>query len=347
MSAARTKTTVGKSTKSTSKKTASTTKKGSSGSTSAKNATKKSTAKKTSTTKKSVNKTLSNKSTNSAKTSKKKSTAAKTVSKKTTKKKTSPKETSVKKSQPKAQQKSVAEKTLSTEKKTDDKVETTTSKQVAISKKKPSPAKKRMTKKPSLKPSIAPVVSKLKTPSLEKEKKNKQPTILFPTTNLGPDSVVSFEATEDLPPANKTSIAGGFVFYDDKVILANIPGRGWEIIGGRIDIGEDPENTFRREAEQQIGVSLAAVRMIGVVRIEHKGPEPPNCPYPFPVGYGIQFIGIADELLPFYGSQESLGRSLITYEGFREHYYGWNEYYEAVFHFAFDEYRKLKKKLKL
>ncbi len=179
------------------------------------------------------------------------------------------------------------------------------------------------------------------------QKKKTDTSIVFPKTTWGIDSIVSFEATEKLPPPELTSISGGFVFYEEKVILANIPGRGWEIIGGRIDIGESPNETFQREAKNQIGVDLSHVKMIGVMKIEHPGPEPPNCPYPFPIGYGVQYIGIAEELLPFSGSSDSLGRSLVTLEGFCEHYYDWNEYYEAVFQYAYSEYKKLRKKLKI
>jgi 8-oxo-dGTP pyrophosphatase MutT (NUDIX family) len=186
-----------------------------------------------------------------------------------------------------------------------------------------------------------------KEKSSSRRKKKDAPAIVFPKTTWGVDSIVGFEATEQLPPPHLTSIAGGFVFQDDKVILANVPGRGWEIIGGRIDIGESPDETFRREALNQIGVNLSQVKMIGVVRIEHTGPEPPNCPYPHPVGYGVQYIGIASDLLPFTGGSDSLGRSLITPDGFKEHYYGWNEYFDAVFHYAFSVYKKWRKKLKM
>jgi 8-oxo-dGTP diphosphatase len=186
-----------------------------------------------------------------------------------------------------------------------------------------------------------------KTVPRKKTKKNSSKTDLhFPTTTWGADSIISFEATEHLPPPELTSISGGFVFHGDSVLLANIPGRGWEIIGGRIDLGESPEETFRRETMKQLGVSLTDAIMIGVIRIEHMGSEPPNCPYPFPVGYGVQYIGIVGELMPFGGSDESLGRSLISFEGFKEHYYDWNEYYEAVFDYACAVYKKWRKKSK-
>ena len=175
--------------------------------------------------------------------------------------------------------------------------------------------------------------------------KKKLAVPVFPTAKWGTESVIHFEATTQMPPAALTSIAGGVVFYGDRFVLANVPGRGWEIIGGRIDLGEDPEETFRREAHSQLGVSLSHVRMLGLLRIEHKGPKPPNCPYPYPVAYGVQYIGIALDLEPFGGGPDSLGRSLITLQGLKEHYYNWNPYFEAVFNYAYEQYQKWRKKM--
>lgn len=169
----------------------------------------------------------------------------------------------------------------------------------------------------------------------------------FPTAKWGSNLVIHFEVADQLPPAHLTSIAGGIIFHGEKVVLANVPGRGWEIIGGRIDLDEDPEVTFRRETQNQLGITLSHAKMLGLMRIEHKGTMPPNCPYPYPIAYGVQYIGIMDQMLPFEGSVDSLGRSLITMDGLPEHYYGWNEYHEAVFQYAYDEYQKWRKKLKV
>lgn len=269
-----------------------------------------------------------------------KSAAKKTVAKKAATKKTAPgkktatkktvaKKTAMKKATSSKKSSAKAAASKSKPKKGTDK------KTKAAEKKSPTPAKSTKTSsKSSSKPSSRSKANQANLPE-------------FPTTSWGPDSVISFEPTEHLPPAELTCIAGGIIFQDDKMLLANVPGRGWEIIGGRIDIGETPEDTFRREAERQVGVTLSHIRMLGVIRIEHQGPEPPNCPYPFPVGYGVQYIGIVDELLPFTGNSDSLGRSLITQEGIRHHYYEWSEYIGAVFSYAYDVYTKWKKKLKL
>lgn len=264
----------------------------------------------------------------SKKASVKKSAAKKTIPKKSVAKKATAKKSAVKKTP--AKKSSAAQKPANRKAATQKK---TASKPVN----KKSPAQK-------------PVVSKTKAPKPPAPQRKRAPKSKaapeFPTTSWGLGNTIYFEATEHQPPRDLTCIAGGFVFYQDKMILANIPGRGWEIIGGRIDHGESPEETFRREAMRQIGVDLAHVKMLGVIRIEHNGPEPPNCPYPYPVGYGVQFIGIAEQLAPFAGNEDSLGRSLISFEGIKNHYYEWNDYNEAVIRHAFEVYEKLKKKLK-
>lgn len=195
--------------------------------------------------------------------------------------------------------------------------------------------------------------SRVKTPikkggasTKTKSTPRKPPKILFPKTQWGSESSITFEATEYLPPVEQTCIAGGYVFHEDKLVMANVPGRGWEIIGGRIDVGEHPEETFRREALNQLGATLSYVQMIGVIRIEHTGPEPPNCPYPFPIGYGVQFIGVVEKLQPFSGGEDSLGRSLISPDGVKHHYFEWDEYAESVFKYACDMYQRWKKRTK-
>jgi len=282
----------------------------------------KASARKSKTASKSNSKAASAKKSNS-----KKATAKKPVNQSKTNKKTSAKSSKKSSSQKKTSAKSSAKKSSQN-----------TARGKPISKK-PS-NKKPVAAKPG---NAKQAVKQSSKSSSNRSKPAKSPQ--FPIMRWGPESVLSFEATSQLPPPELTSIAGGFVFFNDKLILANIPGRGWEIIGGRIDVGERPEDTFRREAQNQIGVELEHVQMIGVVRIEHKGPEPPNCPYPFPVGYGVQFIGIAKEMRSFGGSNDSLGRSSITPEGFKEHYYDWNEYYDAIFRYAYESYQKLKMKL--
>ncbi len=296
----------------------------------AKAALKKTVQKKTTAKKEDVNQTTKKKSTTKAsgsstkKATIKKSTAKKSVAKKSTEKKSAAKKSAAKSSKPKR---------------------ISSSKQTAAKKKTAQKTKGNITLKKNV----------IKTTSTSSKTKTKrvvpiEPRVKareFPPTKWGSNLEVHFEITEQLPPNHLTSIAGGMVFHDDKVVLANVPGRGWEIIGGRIDLDEHPEETFRREVENQLGIIMSHTKLLGLMRIEHKGPMPPNCPYPYPVAYGIQYIGILKEMLPFESSVDSLGRSLISFEGLPEHYYGWNAYHEAVFKYAFEEYHKLRKKNKL
>ncbi|MBZ0256223.1 NUDIX domain-containing protein, partial [bacterium] len=276
--------------------------------------------------------------------------ATKSVTKKNTKKQSTPAKSTIKKQA--AKKKTAAKKTVT--KKTPKTAirKKATAKPIAKKTvKKATPAKKAAAKSTAKKQPVAkkPIGKKKSTTSKPVAKRktviHKSNAPEFPPTSWGIGATITFEATEHQPPPDLTCVAGGFVFYEEKLILANIPGRGWEIIGGRIDIGETPEETFRREAQRQIGVTFDKLKMLGVIRIEHTGPEPPNCPYPYPIGYGIQYIAIADHLDPFHGGEESLGRSLISADGLKEHYFDWNEHNEAVFKYAFSVYHKWRKKL--
>jgi len=262
--------------------------------------------------------------------SKKKSTVKKSTAKKTIAKKTIAKKTSLKKIISK--RKSTAKKNSAAKKSAKKTVAKKTKTKVSV-------------KKSSIKKTVKAAKKKSTARTSTSRSKKKIPD--FPTTTWGSNSVIHFDITDRLPPAPLTSIAGGIVFHDNKALLANVPGRGWEIIGGRIDIGEKPEETFRREAHKQLGATLSHVKLLGLLRIEHKGARPPNCPYPYPTAYGVQYIGIMDEMLPFIGSEDSLGRSLITVDGLPEHYFGWNSYFEAVFRYAFSEYKRWRKILKI
>ena len=70
-------------------------------------------------------------------------------------------------------------------------------------------------------------------------------------------------------------------------------------------------------------------------------------PLSFPCWIWSSICGNASELPYFRGSSDSLGRSLVTEEGFQEHYYEWNEFYDAIFHYAYEVYHRMKKKLKI
>ena len=52
---------------------------------------------------------------------------------------------------------------------------------------------------------------------------------------------------EQLPPASLTTSALALAFRDQQILMTNLNSRGWDIPGGHIEVGEDPEAAMRRE----------------------------------------------------------------------------------------------------
>ena len=61
----------------------------------------------------------------------------------------------------------------------------------------------------------------------------------------------------------------GFVFYGDKIVLADIEGRGWCIPSGRIEAGETIDRAMERECFEETGARLhpRQRRLIGCYRL--------------------------------------------------------------------------------
>ena len=51
-----------------------------------------------------------------------------------------------------------------------------------------------------------------------------------------------------------------FPFYGDRIVLAEIPGRGWCIPSGRLERGETARDAAIRECWEESGATLTCVR---------------------------------------------------------------------------------------
>jgi len=54
------------------------------------------------------------------------------------------------------------------------------------------------------------------------------------------------------------------IFKDDKVWLRKNERNEWELPGGKIDTGEQPEETARREALEELGLEVEVERLVDV-----------------------------------------------------------------------------------
>ena len=72
--------------------------------------------------------------------------------------------------------------------------------------------------------------------------------------------------------------------------MTEIRGRGWDIPGGHLEVGEVPEEAMVREVREETGVFVTAVRLFAHQRIRLDGERPTAYRYPFPESYQIFYL---------------------------------------------------------
>jgi 8-oxo-dGTP diphosphatase len=115
-------------------------------------------------------------------------------------------------------------------------------------------------------------------------------------------------SSEQLPPIEAVTSVHGCCFHQDKVLLVNIKGRGFNFPGGHVEKGETPEEAFHREVLEEAFVK-GKVRQIGMIEVSHKYNSgfDPKGKYPM-VGYQIFYRMDIEEVLPFLRNNESACR---------------------------------------
>ena len=151
------------------------------------------------------------------------------------------------------------------------------------------------------------------------------------------DADATFAAGEQLPPESQGRLWAvlGFIYYGDKIALADITGRGLCIPSGRIEPGETVDEALVREAWEETGVRLDPERrrLIGCYRlIPRTGSQAGR------VRFCPVFVAEAWGFEPVPTDSESRGLILAATEDVSEIYFTWDELMAAVFAYA-DERR--------
>jgi len=148
----------------------------------------------------------------------------------------------------------------------------------------------------------------------------------FPCVQWGDDRVDFVPGDIPADPAPFASLV--FPFHGDRVLLADIAGRGWCIPSGRVESGETPEDAARREALEEAGVRLGQVVALGAYRFRSPAGN---------VRHAAVFLAdiSAVESAPTRGTQtESNGRQWFAVEDVADHYYVQDPLLDAVFDLA-------------
>lgn len=114
-----------------------------------------------------------------------------------------------------------------------------------------------------------------------------------------------------------------FPFYGDRIVLAQIPGRGWCIPSGHIEPGETPEEAARRETHEESGATLGRIAPLGTFRLTSRATGE--------VRHGIAFLGDVTNLEELPQDTESQGRLLIPVEEVESAYFAWDALLATVF----------------
>ena len=118
-----------------------------------------------------------------------------------------------------------------------------------------------------------------------------------------------------------------FLYAQEKVVLADIGGRGLCIPSGRIEPGETPEQAAVREVWEETGARLTDYRLLGSYRLVGRGPECRTrwCPV---------FLAEADHFEPIPAGSESRGVFFAAPVDLPDLYFTWDPLIASVFAYA-------------
>ncbi|WDL99306.1 NUDIX domain-containing protein [Alicyclobacillus sp. ALC3] len=106
----------------------------------------------------------------------------------------------------------------------------------------------------------------------------------------------------------------GYCFNQNKVVLVNVRGRGFNTPGGHIENGETIEEAFHREVLEEASVR-GEIHYLGVIEVSHEG-NPlfvAGGKYPL-VGYQAFYRMDIRECLPFRETNETSSRIWVEPE---------------------------------
>lgn len=158
--------------------------------------------------------------------------------------------------------------------------------------------------------------------------------IVFPPTYWqGWDSHVTFLPGDILPEESEGRLYAVlvFVFYGDKIALADIAGRGMCIPSGRIENGETIDESAVRECFEEVGAQLieGRRRLLGCYCM-----VPAHSPENTVAKYCPVFVAEAAGFVSLPPGTESQGMFLAAMEDVAEQYFFWDDLLSSVFNHA-------------
>ena len=144
----------------------------------------------------------------------------------------------------------------------------------------------------------------------------------FPTGRWGRRKLVFHPAPARAPFRPFAALA--FIWHQGKVLICDIPGRGWCIPSGRVEALETSAEAARREAFEEGGAHIDNVRYIGCYQIFSNNSEV----------WAEAYTASLASLVEIPEGSESKGRKFENVENLPASYHIWDELTEAIFGYA-------------
>lgn len=146
----------------------------------------------------------------------------------------------------------------------------------------------------------------------------------FPTGQYGRQSLRFYPAPFRAPLRAFAGLV--FPWEGDKVLIADIEGRGWCIPSGRVEAGETSQDAVRREALEEAGAELRDLQYIGCYEISERRE----------VRWADCFVARIESLGDIIRTDESKGRQFVTIDQLPELYHLWNPLTRMVFEHSYE-----------
>ena len=155
----------------------------------------------------------------------------------------------------------------------------------------------------------------------------------FPEIYWGNDSSTRFRFTPltEVPPGTVTSCFVVAITPNGHIAISR-PERGLGLPGGHVEAGESPEDCVRREANEECGITLGKLTVIGGWLAEKVKETEYNAKYPkraYQLMYLAQIEAISDNYTP---QHEILERKFIPIEDFPKYHHSFDSY-ESIYNY--------------
>ena len=113
---------------------------------------------------------------------------------------------------------------------------------------------------------------------------------------------------------DKVTSVHGYCFYQEKVLLVHVNGRGFNVPGGHVEDGETAEEALHREIFEEAYVTGTS-QYIGAIEVDHTDNPAFSEGGRYPkIGYQLFYRVDVKECLPFLRENETLSRIWVEAE---------------------------------